>query len=69
MLPEVPRKPQKASLPGERRLKRLTSAPCSTCGSGELRALLRTDYVIYFRCEHCLTVWSVAKPGVEEIGA
>jgi hypothetical protein len=29
--------------------------------------MLRTDYVVYFRCEHCLRVWSVAKPG-EQFG-
>ena len=29
--------------------------------------MLRTDYVVYFRCEHCAQVWSVAKPG-EQFG-
>jgi hypothetical protein len=37
------------------------------CGRDDLRVMLRTDYVVYFRCEHCRTVWSVAKPG-EQFG-
>jgi hypothetical protein len=37
------------------------------CGRDELRAMLRTAYVVYFRCERCFQVWSIAKPG-EEFG-
>jgi hypothetical protein len=29
--------------------------------------MLRTAYVVYFRCERCFQVWSIAKPG-EEFG-
>jgi len=67
MLPDSPRKPLDATLSRrdvsvERRGNRLVPAPCTACGRNELRALLRTDYVVYFRCEHCAQVWSVAKP-------
>ena len=71
MLPEGPRKPLQAGLtdtPVERRRNRLAPAACSTCGRDELRVLLRTDYVVYFRCEHCLKMWSVPKPGEERFG-
>ena len=64
------RKPHKAilgGLPGDRRLNRLAPGPCSRCGRDDLRVMLRTDYVVYFRCEHCLQMWSVAKPG-EQFG-
>jgi len=36
-------------------------------GADDLRVMLRTDYVVYFRSEHCLQMWSVAKPG-EQFG-
>ena len=26
-----------------------------------MRVTLRTDYVVYFRCELCMKMWSVAK--------
>jgi hypothetical protein len=68
MLPDPPRKPLDATLSRtnvsvERRGNRLVPARCRACGRDELRALLRTDYVVYFRCEYCAQVWSVAKPG------
>src|SRR5215208_6834773 len=51
--------------PGERRLNRLKPPACSECGHDDSRVTVRTDYVVYFRCEHCLHVWSVPKPGHE----
>ena len=73
MLPEGTRKPLNATLsrtdvPVERRHGRLVPAPCVACGRDNLRVMLRTDYVVYFRCEHCAQVWSVAKPGCEQFG-
>ena len=73
MLPEGPRKPINATLSRtdvaiERRHGRLVPAPCAACGRDKLRVMLRTDYVVYFRCEHCAQVWSVAKPGCEQFG-
>ena len=72
MLPDGPRQPLKATVsrsdaPLERRGNRLVPTPCTACGRDELRVMLRTDYVVYFRCEHCAQVWSVAKPG-EQFG-
>jgi|SoiMethySBSTD1v2_1073268.scaffolds.fasta_scaffold1345815_1 hypothetical protein len=72
MLPDGPRKPIAATLSHtdvriERRENRLVPAPCVACGRNDLRVMLRTDYVVYFRCEHCKQVWSVAKPG-EQFG-
>jgi hypothetical protein len=71
MLPEGPRKPLQAGLTGlpvERRRNRLAPAPCSTCGRDELRVMLRTEYVVYFRCERCLKMWSTPKPDVQQFG-
>ena len=73
MLPDWPRKPLNATLSrtdvrfGHLR-DRLVPAPCAACGGDMLRAMLRTDYVVYFRCGHCARVWSVANPG-EQFGA
>ena len=64
------RKPHKATLrgrPDDRRLNRLAPDPCSRCGCDDLRVMLRTDYVVYYRCEHSLQMWSGAKPG-EQFG-
>jgi len=33
-----------------------------------LRVTLRTEYVLYFRCQSCLGVWSVAKPDRLQFG-
>jgi hypothetical protein len=71
MLPDPPRRPLDATLsntPADRRRNRLAPAPCSACGRDELRVMLRTDYVVYFRCEGCMKLWSVAKPGSEQFG-
>jgi hypothetical protein len=71
MPPEVPRKPLHATLagtPGERRWNRLKPPPCPVCGHDATRVTLRSDYVLYFRCEHCAGVWSTPKPGHEEYG-
>ena len=73
MLPEGPRKPIHATLSRtavrvERRGNRLVPAPCAACGRDDLRVMLRTDYVVYFRCDSCAQVWSVAKPGCEQFG-
>jgi hypothetical protein len=71
MPPDVPRTPLRAATsgtPGERRLNRLKPPPCPTCHRDDSRVTLRTDYVLYFLCEHCLSVWSVPKPGHERYG-
>jgi hypothetical protein len=54
MLPDPPRKPINATLsrtdlPVERRGDGLVPAPCAACGRDDLRVMLRTDYVVYFR--------------------
>ena len=70
MLPDVPRQPLQATLAGprhERRENRLELAPCSACGHG-VRVMLRTSYVLYLRCEQCLTMRTVAKPGQDSFG-
>jgi hypothetical protein len=73
MLPEGPRKPIPATLSRtdvriERRGNRLVPTPCAACGRDQLRVMLLTDYVVYFRCEHCAQVWTVAKPGRQQFG-
>jgi hypothetical protein len=66
MLPEGPRKPRQATLtgtPGDRRLNRLKPPPCVACGHYDTRVVLRTDHELYIRCEYCVRVCVVAKPG------
>jgi hypothetical protein len=70
MLPEKGSKPLRATLSdtsSERRRNRLKSPPCTACGHDETRVASRTDYVVYFRCEHCAAVWSAPKPGSEKL--
>ena len=71
MLPKPVRKPLRATLsgtPGERRRNRLKPPPCSACDRDETSVAVRTDYVLYLRCEHCGAVWNVPKPGHEQFG-
>ncbi len=53
----------------DRRGKRLPEPPCPTCGSEVVHAVIRTDYVVYWRCRACAEIWSVPKPGVVQLGA
>jgi hypothetical protein len=67
MPPELPRHPLPATLrdqPAERRQNRLKPDPCTACGH-EVHVMLRTPYVLYMRCDRCLAMWSVPKPGYE----
>jgi hypothetical protein len=71
MFPDVPRRPLRATLPdtsGERRQNRFQPGPCSGCGHDEMRIMLRTAYVLYLRCEHCLAMKTVPKPGQDLFG-
>jgi hypothetical protein len=71
MLPEGPRQPLHARLtgtPADRRLNRLEPPACEFCGRDDVRVTLRTEYVLYFRCQSCLGVWSVAKPDRLQFG-
>jgi hypothetical protein len=66
MLPDGPRQPLRATLagtPGDRRRNRLPAQSCAACGHDDTRVTLRTDYVVYFRCERCAAVWNLPKPG------
>jgi hypothetical protein len=69
MLPhDVPRQPRKATLNStftERRVKRFTPPPCSSCGHDGTRVTLRTAYVLYLRCDRCAAVWNVPAPGAD----
>ena len=38
------------------------------CKHDDPRVTVRTDYVLYLRCEHCAAVWSVPKPGRDPFG-
>ena len=71
MLPDVPRKPLRATLtssPGERRQNRVEPNACAACGHDEVRVMLRTAYVLYLRCERCLAMHTVPKPGQQGFG-
>jgi hypothetical protein len=72
MLPDVQRKPLAATLPDgttERRRQRVYLDPCAACGREEhLRVMLRTPYFLYVRCERCVVMWTVPKPGPQLFG-
>jgi hypothetical protein len=53
----------------ERRRFTFTPPPCKSCTSSQTEVATRTDYVLYIRCRGCLHVWSVPKPGREQIAA
>jgi hypothetical protein len=38
---------------------------CAACGHDDLTVMLRTTYVVYVRCERCLTMRTVALPGCD----
>jgi len=38
---------------------------CAVCGHDDLTVMLRTTFVVYVRCERCLTMRTVAMPGCE----
>ena len=52
----------------ERRMERLNLPLCTACNSSKTAVATRTPYVLYIRCKHCASVWSVPKPGQEPIG-
>jgi hypothetical protein len=68
MSSETPRKPLPATLrdtpayPGE---NVILPDQCAACGHDELTVMLHTIYVVYLRCERCLTMRTVAQPGYE----
>ena len=46
----------------ERRLNRLPVPPCNVCHSTHyVQVALRTDYVVYFRCQRCAAVQPMQK--------
>jgi hypothetical protein len=72
MLSQGQREPLYATLPSgptERRQERLRLAPCAACGQeNHLRVMLRTPYFLYVRCERCVIMWTVPKPGPQLFG-
>ena len=46
----------------DRRRNRLALPGCPECGEEEPRVLMRTDFVLYVRCEACAVVWTVWRP-------
>ena len=66
MLPDAPREPLHATLTGshgEHRRDRLAPPPCSSCGHVSTQVMLRTECVLYFRCDRCRALWSIPKHG------
>jgi hypothetical protein len=45
-----------------RTANRLPETPCPHCAGLRVRGVVRTTYVVYFRCEGCAHVWVVDKP-------
>ena len=52
----------------ERRIQRFAPPPCPECKGRGVRVMSRTPYVLYVRCEQCLHLWSVPKPGIAPLG-
>jgi hypothetical protein len=66
MLPKTPRQPlltTPSGTPRGGRFNRLQPPPCSACGHHDTRVTLRTDYVLYFRCDHCGEISSSSETG------
>ncbi len=72
MLADAPRHPTHTTPtdgPEERRQNGFRPDPCSGCGHDQVRIMLHTEYVLYVRCERCLTMHTVPKPGQARFGA
>jgi len=52
----------------ERRKITFNPLPCVFCKSSETEVVVRTDYVLYIRCQNCFHSWSVLQPGQEPAG-
>jgi hypothetical protein len=51
--------------PTERRSPTRKRDPdCPTCNSPLPTVTLRTPFVIYYHCEKCGEIWTLAKPGI-----
>ena len=46
----------------DRRRDRLALPGCPECARTQPGVLMRTDWVLYLRCDACRAVWSVSKP-------
>ena len=49
----------------ERRVARLALPACPTCRNVAISVTLRTDWVIYLRCQACSDVWNAPKPNAD----
>jgi transposase-like protein len=50
--------------PLERRsATRLTEPVCPSCGRSHPAVTVRTDFVVYYRCDACGEIWVLEKPG------
>src|SRR5215208_2581542 len=68
-LPDKPPCPLAATLRdtiAERRQHRLRLGPCSACNHHQVSVMLRTEYVLHLRCDGCLSIRTVMKPGFEK---
>lgn len=53
----------------ERRHRRLDPGLCTECDcNGPRRVVVRTDYVLYARCDACGALAVLQKPGVTQLG-
>jgi formate dehydrogenase maturation protein FdhE len=52
----------------ELRRERLQLPPCPACRSMLVTVASRTPCMLYLRCRGCHTIWSVPKPGVDQLG-
>jgi hypothetical protein len=52
----------------DRRANRPPLPPCPKgCGNAAIRVMTRVRHALYLRCERCLHLWSVLKPGLKPI--
>jgi len=54
--------------PDRRNGARVVLSPCPLCAREDSRVVVRTDYVLYARCDRCANVWSITKPGGWPLG-
>ena len=67
----MPNLPQTCPKPDRRDvISRLAApVPCPDCGASPPKVALmaRTEHLLFFGCDACWHVWSVAKPGHEHV--
>ena len=65
-LPETSLKPDRRDL--ARRLAEPQPCPACSTAPAQVSLMARTEHLVFFGCNACWHVWSVVKPGHEDVG-